>query len=131
MQLETQSKYNYFKLFATEFIVQTVDMTPVERSAYILLLCQAWGQSERGTLPTDDESLAKLALIKLREWQKIKARVLASFQMTDSRLQKIELVQQWEQCQLNSRHGLKGATARWEERKQNESAGSTEPNVEE
>ena len=47
--------------------------------AYMYLLCEAWLNEPRATLPNDDEELASMARLELNVWMSIKHTVLGCF----------------------------------------------------
>ena len=63
--------------FASDINVEA--MTAEQVGVYILLLCKAWQHDPPGTLPNDDERLARWGRITPARWQEIKAGVLAAF----------------------------------------------------
>lgn len=61
-------------------------MTTEEVGAYMLLLCKAWREEPPGSLPNDDDVLARWARLSSSVWAEVKARVLAPFSLgTDNR----------------------------------------------
>ncbi len=59
-------------------------MNTQEVGAYILLLCRAWQQKQPGTLPSNDEWLARWARLDLDQWLKIKQVVMSPFWFNES-----------------------------------------------
>jgi uncharacterized protein YdaU (DUF1376 family) len=49
--------------------------------AYVYLLCEAWLQEPRATLPNDDAELASIARLSIEEWMNIKTSVIRSFKI--------------------------------------------------
>lgn len=52
-------------------------MTTTEVGCYILLLCKAWNEEPAGTLPDDDQSLARWSRVTTEMWTTFKGRVMA------------------------------------------------------
>jgi uncharacterized protein YdaU (DUF1376 family) len=50
-----------------------------EVKAYVYLLCEAWLQEPRATLPQDDNELAEMARVSIEKWQEIRPKVMANF----------------------------------------------------
>jgi len=125
-----QTNYPYFKLYASTFIVETIDMTSEERGAYMLLLCHAWLANSRGVLTTKDDELARLAQMSLENWKKIKVRVLSKFKTSNAKIMSIMLIDHWKDCQEKSTKSTKAINSRWRKEKKNESkSGSPRPEV--
>jgi uncharacterized protein YdaU (DUF1376 family) len=49
--------------------------------AYIYLLCEAWLQIPRATLPNDDKELASMARLSIEAWIDVKVQVLECFKI--------------------------------------------------
>lgn len=54
-------------------------MTGDQVKAYMYLLCEAWLQEPRATLPTDDIELSEMARMNLDKWQENKSAILRCF----------------------------------------------------
>jgi len=73
----------YPKDFIVDIDVQT--MTPEQRGGYIMLLAYAWLQDEQGTLPNDDETLARLSGLNDR-WKEAGQAIKSKFELQNGRL---------------------------------------------
>lgn len=78
---------HYFPLYVADFsndhIVEA--MTTEQVGAYTLLLCKAWMQEPGGSLPDNDEVLARWSRVSLDRWMKIKLGVLIAFKKQGDR----------------------------------------------
>tara|TARA_R110000824_G_scaffold114279_1_gene264686 strand:+ start:2494 stop:3261 length:768 start_codon:yes stop_codon:yes gene_type:complete len=59
-------------------------MNTQEVGAYILLLCRAWQQERPGSLPNNDEWLARWTRLDLNQWLEIKKIVMNPFWFNES-----------------------------------------------
>jgi uncharacterized protein YdaU (DUF1376 family) len=59
----------YMPFFVGDYLAETRLLNGQQHGAYLLLIFQLW---QRGSLPFDDKSLAKIACVTLRQWKKIK-----------------------------------------------------------
>lgn len=82
----SQDELPFFPMFPKDFLTspRVRMMTPAQVGGYIILLCTAWDQTPRGTLPDNDEELAVLSGLG-DEWAKNKTRILAPFVLKDGR----------------------------------------------
>lgn len=103
--------------FESDNVVEA--MTTEQVGAYIRLLCKAWREKPPGTIPDDDDILARWTRLPAKKWIANRDRVLAAFRFSDDdgrwhqkRMQQtyIELLEKHEQ---RSRSGKAGATKRW------------------
>ncbi|KKU65613.1 MAG: hypothetical protein UX91_C0015G0023 [Candidatus Amesbacteria bacterium GW2011_GWB1_47_19] len=74
-------KAPYFPLYAKNWSGSrhVLAMSGDEVKAYMYLLCEAWDQIPRATLPNDDRELASIAHISLDKWTTVKDAVLERF----------------------------------------------------
>lgn len=71
--------------FASDGVVEAMCTEGV--GAYTLLLCKSWREEQPGTLPNDDNVLARWARLTPDRWSEVKPAVLAAFSIgTDNRL---------------------------------------------
>ena len=54
-------------------------MSGDEAKAYMYLMCHAWTEGVRGTLPIDDRSLSALARVSLSDWLEMKEAIISCF----------------------------------------------------
>ena len=75
------NKYPYMPLYWNDLFSDNKVrvMSNEELGAYIRLLGVAWHETVPGTLPADEDDLARLANLELAAWTKISGRVLACF----------------------------------------------------
>ena len=94
-------------------------MSNGELGAYIRLLAAAWHEGAPGTLPADEETLARLAGVRTAAWRRLRARVLACFTWSEgaSRHEQKRMMQEYaalaERNDRRSDAGAKAAAARW------------------
>jgi len=117
----------YFPFFPADFASDgVVESMPTEGvGAYILLLCKAWSQSPAGTIPDDDDVLARWARLTPQRWAELRPAVLAAFvRGKDGRFHqkrmKAEYAKLMKLLQSRSHGGRKTAAKRW-----SDSAGSS------
>jgi uncharacterized protein YdaU (DUF1376 family) len=113
--------YPYFPFYVDDFSAdENVEaMNTLEVGSYILLLCKAWKQEPRGTLPADDAVLARWARLIPSDWSAAKPRVLAAFRLgSDGRWHQkrmeLEARKLRERNIKRSKAGKEGAAARWQ-----------------
>lgn len=61
-----------------DFLTGTMDMDATEVGAYMMLLIAHYQHGEEG-LPTDDKSLARIAKVSKKVWDRIKPKMLLKF----------------------------------------------------
>jgi uncharacterized protein YdaU (DUF1376 family) len=66
----------WFKFHVADFRAEMLLLTPAQRGAYISLLMYYW---ENEGLPDDDEKLAKIAGMRMRDWRRNRAALGALF----------------------------------------------------
>ena len=94
-------------------------MSNGELGAYIRLLAAAWQEAAPGTLPADEETLARLAGVRPAAWRRLRTRVLACFSWNEraSRYEQKRMMQEYaalaERNDRRSDAGVKAAAARW------------------
>lgn len=80
-------------------------------NAYWFLLCNAWLQEPRATLPDDDQELADLARVSLDEWMAIKSLVMPAFkQLASGRWFHERQMEESEKQNFRSKAGSKGGS---------------------
>ncbi len=84
-------------------------------AAYLYLLCEAWLETPRGTLPDDDLELASLARVSVEEWAALKSILMVQFQpLTDKqfpgRIFNERLVFESNKQLIRSKSGSKGGS---------------------
>ena len=110
----------YFPFYVDDFISDSaVDaMTNEELGVYVRLLCKAWKESPVGTVPDDDELLAKWCRMKPSSWRRVKTAVLRAFVLGDGRWHQKRMELEWTKAlvkiRIRSEAGSKGAKGRWQ-----------------
>jgi uncharacterized protein YdaU (DUF1376 family) len=67
---------HFMPFFVGDYLADTRLLNGQEHGAYLLLIFELW---QRGKLPTDDKSLAKIACITPRQWKKVKPSISSYF----------------------------------------------------
>lgn len=65
----------WMPLYVADYRIKTAHLSTVEHGAYLLLIMHYWAS---GSLPTDDPSLARIAGLTAKEWNKHRT-VIAKF----------------------------------------------------
>jgi uncharacterized protein YdaU (DUF1376 family) len=108
----------YFPFFPRDFVADPVvaAMTPEECGGYILLLCFAWMDGQTGTLPDDEQTLARLSRLGDR-WPECREAIRSAFHVSKGRLLQKRMVQEAKALSVlisrKSEQGRLGAYARW------------------
>jgi uncharacterized protein YdaU (DUF1376 family) len=71
----------YLPLYVNEFLAEVGCLSIEEAGAYVRLLCHAWKQEPVGTLPDNDDLLARFAGMQVAKWQECKPMVLSAFKI--------------------------------------------------
>ena len=82
-------RYPYFPLYVADLLgdQRVLAMSAEEFGCYLLLLCMAWQETPRGSLPDDEVVLARWARVSQDHWSAISKRVLPCFKLQpDGRL---------------------------------------------
>ena len=92
-------------------------MSTASVGAYILLLCHAWQQEPRGTLPNNKRLLARWARLSVDEWDEISTEVLLAFKQEGNTLVQPRMVAEATDAESRrqklSDAGKRGAENRW------------------
>jgi uncharacterized protein YdaU (DUF1376 family) len=96
-------------------------MSTLEVGAYTLLLCKAWFEDPAGTVPDDDQVLARWARLDADGWARAKPSVLAAFYMgEDGRWHQKRMKKEYARLQEfkneRSASGKRGAQSCWAHR---------------
>lgn len=107
----------YVKDFSCDGVVEAMSTEAV--GAYILLLCKAWYENPPGSIPNDDQVLARWARTDATRWAECRAAVLAAFTLGgDGRFHQKRLRLEFDKQRANSSKrseaGEKGAQSRWQ-----------------
>lgn len=101
--------------FESDGVVEAMSAEQV--GAYIRLLCKAWRETPCGTIPDDDEVLARWARLPAKKWIAARDRVLAAFKLQDGRWHQKRMKQTYselvEKKKVLSKSGQRGANNRW------------------
>lgn len=71
------SRRPFMPLYIADYRMDTLDFSTEQHGAYFLLLMEAWHKG--GSLPKDEESLARIAGLTLKKWRVVGPRVMAKF----------------------------------------------------
>lgn len=83
----------YHEAFLADENVQDMDTTEI--GAFFLLLLKAWHPERRGTLPDDDDRLARWAKVTPADWAIAKPRVMAAWKLKDGKWHQKRLKREW------------------------------------
>ena len=61
---------HWMPLYIEQFLADTANLTPAQGWAYINMLCAMW-RSDDGTLPNDQEALARVSRIGANNWPRV------------------------------------------------------------
>jgi uncharacterized protein YdaU (DUF1376 family) len=109
----------FMKFYPTDFLGDSVVcmMSTTAVGAYILLLCHAWQQPERGTLPNNRKLLARWSRLTLDEWDDVKDEVLLAFHDKGDMLVQNRMVAEATDAESRrkklSEAGKRGSEKRW------------------
>lgn len=70
-----------FPFNVQEFTMDTSWLTLEEVGAYTRLLCLAWADTPVGSLPDNDDLLARMLLVNVAKWQEMKPAVMRLFKL--------------------------------------------------
>jgi uncharacterized protein YdaU (DUF1376 family) len=75
------SKSPAFQFYVRDWLCsrKVFSMSGDSVKAYVYLLCEAWLQEPRATLPMDEKELAEMARIDVQKWRTISAEVMPCF----------------------------------------------------
>jgi uncharacterized protein YdaU (DUF1376 family) len=113
-----KSKPPYFRFYPRDFIGDpTVGaMSPEATGGYIRLLCFAWMEDQPGTLPDDDEILARLSGLGER-WAACRDSIRRAFRVSGKRLLQKRMAMEADALERylarQSANGKLGAEAKW------------------
>ncbi len=115
------NEFPYFPFYVDDFAAdgKVEAMTTLEVGSYILLLCKAWKEQPRGTLPDDEAVLARWSRLSPTQWSEVAPRVLACFRLsTDGRWHQkrmeLEARKLLDLTNKRSKNGKLAAEARWQ-----------------
>ncbi len=123
--------FPYFPLYVNDFVAdgKVEAMTTLEVGAYFLLLCKAWTEQPRGSIPDNDTILARWTRLTPEQWTECKPSVMSCFKLgTDNRWHQKRMEFEARKLQAltstRSRAGKKGAESKWA--KERDAAGCEE-----
>lgn len=110
----------FFAFYPADFAndVHVEAMSTLQVGAYMLLLCKAWQGDPPGSLPNDDQILARYARLDAAVWAEVKFGVLVPFPIgADGRLHNKRLRLEYDRALLamkaNRERAKKAASTRW------------------
>lgn len=110
----------YFPFYPNDFAAdgKVEAMSTMEVGAYILLLCKAWMEEPPGSLPADDQVLARWARMDSDRWAEAKRAVLSAFTAgDDGRLYQKRMVLEFQKFRSISKARRSAAKASWQKRR--------------
>lgn len=103
----------FFAFYPADFAndINVEAMSTLAVGAYILLLCKAWQSDPPGSLPSNDQILARLARLDAVAWAEVRAEVLACFELrTDGRLHQARLRREYDRALATMKARRKGGS---------------------
>lgn len=109
------STMSWMPLYVGDYLADTTHLSAAQHGAYLLLIMHYWQQ---GTLPDDDEQLARIARMTLAEWRRNRPIICAFFGdgWRHSRVDN-EMAKAVAAYEKRSRAGQKGNAKRWSDRR--------------
>lgn len=107
-------------LWTDAYLGDTTHLTTVEHGAYLLLLMTMWRND--GSLPNDDDRLAKYARMSRAQWARIKDTIMEFFVLENDRLIQRRLSDELNAVRQHSAKQSNRAKARWLKEKKSQDA---------
>jgi uncharacterized protein YdaU (DUF1376 family) len=111
----------WMPLYVADYLADTTRLTTVQHGAYLLLIMAYWRAGE--ALPDDDEDLAAMTRLALKDWQKIRPKIAGFFTVAAGRWTHNRIEREIERATINreqkSAAGKASATARASQRNSN------------
>lgn len=101
----------WFPLHTRDFIADTQGFSSDERGAYIALLTRWW--LDDGTLPGNDNFLARVCGLTERQWLGMKPNLMRLFRIDGENLVSIRLEDELAKAKWNREKKRKAAQSRW------------------
>lgn len=93
------------------YLADTNHLTTIEHGTYLLLLIAMW--RSKGSLPDDDEKLARFAKLTKTQWARMKPTIMEFFDSQDGQITQGRLTDEYEAVRQHSRKQSDRAKARW------------------
>lgn len=108
----------WMPFYVGDYLGKTQRLSAIEHGAYMLLIMEYW---QSGSLPNDDNQLARISRLTLKEWQRIRDTIAAFFQpgWRHHRVEE-ELARADAISSAKSEAGKAGAAKRWRTDKQSD-----------
>ncbi len=105
---------HWLPLYCGDYLADTGHLTTAEHGAYLLLLMHQW---RAGSIPDDDNQLARITRASIPEWKRMRDTVLAFFTRVDGALRQTRLERERakaaEHAERRSKRAKTAAEARW------------------
>lgn len=127
-------RFPYFPFYVSDFISDSKveAMATIEIGAYVLLLCKAWRENPPGTLPDDDNLLARWAKLSDSVWLEHKSYIMGPFVLKNGKWHqkrmKEEAKKMLARFKERSKSGQKGAKKKWDKTTENKGENLTPEN---
>ena len=105
----------WMPLYIGDYMGDTAHLSTEQHGAYLLLLMHQW---RRGSIPTDEASLAQITRSTPARWRnRIAPVVMAFFTMVDGALVQRRLLDEMEKAKKKSQEAAQSAASRWNKNK--------------
>ena len=101
----------YMKMYWGDYLGDTAHLTAIQHGGYLLLIAHYW---RTGSLPTDEQKLARIARMSVKEWKRHGGTIMEFF--PDGKHQRIE--REREQARTKSEKNRRSAETRWNHNEQ-------------
>jgi uncharacterized protein YdaU (DUF1376 family) len=110
----------YLPMYVGDYFSDTMHLSTLEHGAYTLLIYTYWKRG--GALPDDDEQLARIVRMSVRDWRKVKPVIAAFFTVTDRAWTHKRIDRELANYAGRSAKASDSANARWKNERSNANA---------
>lgn len=96
----------YMKMYWGDYLGDTAHLTAIQHGGYLLLIAHYW---RTGSLPTDEQKLARITRMSVKEWKRHGSTIMEFF--PNGKHQRIE--REREQARTKSEKNRRSAETRW------------------
>jgi uncharacterized protein YdaU (DUF1376 family) len=109
----------WMAFYVGDYVKNTMQLTTQQHGAYMLLIMSCWQQG--GAVDGDDESLASITKLSMRDWLRERPKLAPFFEVTPQRWSHRRVVHERaaaeEHTQRRSRAGTVAAGKRWQDKR--------------